>query len=282
MTKMSVVTRRRARNLQRLSELESEGIQHLSDTDDLLQRGYTLNHDKAMKKKLNACNAEMKVSTEFKGGGNYIIYFSAAMYELYRNALVQHFECLQEDTDRNIRVTSKDSIDCSGSVVESLIKISSRNSYRPKYTINLYHTQSKVMVNGKEAHLFNSEHGIIRDIILTHEDVNRLDRELHTMILEGLNAIEINKSSEPDQNCGAPGGVSEQGHTPPQQPHGAVTDCTDPKLTSESPSNQEDSALCPCCSKEVTTDGILCEKCEMWYHYQCAMLTDDDRKRFKK
>ena len=68
MTKMSVVTRRSARNLQRLSELEAEGIQHLSDTDDLLQRGYTLNHDKAMKKKLNACNAEMKVSTEFKGG----------------------------------------------------------------------------------------------------------------------------------------------------------------------------------------------------------------------
>ena len=29
------------------------------------------------------------------------------------------------------------------------------------------------------------------------------------------------------------------------------------------------------------TDGILCEKCEMWYHYQCAMLTDDDRKRFE-
>ena len=33
------------------------------------------------------------------------------------------------------------------------------------------------MVNGKEAHLFNSEHGIIRDIILMHEDVKRLDRE---------------------------------------------------------------------------------------------------------
>ena len=114
-----------------------------------------------------------------------------------------------------------------------------------------------------------------------HEDVNRLDRELHTMILDGLNAIEINNSSEPDQNCGAPGGVGEQTHTPAQQPHGAVTDCTDPKLTSESPSNQEDSALCPCCSKEVTTDGILCEKCEMWHHYQCAMLTDDDRKRFE-
>ena len=59
--------------------------------------------------------------------GGYIIYFSAAMYELYRNALVQHFECLQEDVDRNIRVTSKDSIDCSGSVVELLIQILPRN-----------------------------------------------------------------------------------------------------------------------------------------------------------
>ena len=43
--------------------------------------------------------------------------FSAAMY----------FECLQDDIDKDIKVTSTDSNESSGSVVESLIKI-----YHPK------------------------------------------------------------------------------------------------------------------------------------------------------
>ena len=62
--------------------------------------------EKAIEKTLGACNADFKVSTEFKGG-DYIFTFSAAMYELYRDALVQQFECLQEDTDRNIKATYK-------------------------------------------------------------------------------------------------------------------------------------------------------------------------------
>ena len=78
--------------------------------------------------------------------------FSAAMYELYRDALVQHFEYLQDDIDKDIKVISTDSTDCSGSVVVSLIKIyNPKNAKRSKYTINLYHTQSKVMVNGRGA-----------------------------------------------------------------------------------------------------------------------------------
>ena len=55
---------------------------------------YTLNMDKAWKKKLGACKAEYKVRTEFKGG-NYVFEFSAAMYELYRTALVEHLKLLR-------------------------------------------------------------------------------------------------------------------------------------------------------------------------------------------
>ena len=105
----------------------------------MLQIDYILNMDKATEKKLGACNADYMVSTEFKGG-NYIFTFSAAMYELYRDALVQHFECLQEDTDRKFKATCKDCTDSTGPVVESLLKIHVKNSNRLKYSINLYHT----------------------------------------------------------------------------------------------------------------------------------------------
>ena len=53
--------------------------------------------------------------------------FSTAMYEVYRDALVQHFECLQDDIDKDIKVISTDSTESSVSVVESLITF-----YHPK------------------------------------------------------------------------------------------------------------------------------------------------------
>ena len=37
--------------------------------------------------------------------------------------------------------------------------------------------------------MFNDEHSIITNIILLHEDVNKLDRELRDMISEGLSSI---------------------------------------------------------------------------------------------
>ena len=100
-----MTTRRSAINLQRLADPGGDpgavNSEQSKDTGDLLQRDYTLNMDKTMKKRLNACNAEFKVSTEYKGGGNYVFTFSAAIYELHRDALVQHFECFQNDIDKD-------------------------------------------------------------------------------------------------------------------------------------------------------------------------------------
>ena len=61
--------------------------------DDIYKKGYTLNMNRAMKKKLLACDVEYKVKT-INRGGNQIFEFSAAMYELYRASLVEHFENL--------------------------------------------------------------------------------------------------------------------------------------------------------------------------------------------
>ena len=77
---------------------------------ELQHRNYTLNLDKAMKKKLIACNADCKVESELKGE-NYIFIFSAAMYELYRNALVEHFEFIQQTARSNIKISYKDSLE---------------------------------------------------------------------------------------------------------------------------------------------------------------------------
>ena len=85
---------------------------------------YTLNMDKTWKRKLGACKAECKVRTEFKGG-NYVFEFSAAMYELYRTALVEHFETVKDDTSATIKILYeyKDCSDQSGVSVDFWVKI---------------------------------------------------------------------------------------------------------------------------------------------------------------
>ena len=132
-----------------------------------------------------------------------------------------------------------------------------------KYTINLFHTQSKVMVNGRGAEMFNDEHSIITNIILLHEDFNKLDRELHDMISEGLSSIGIDKTLKSTQNLrAAVGPLCEELHPAAEQSQNPKTPCrVDHGQPNEIILDDEDSAQCPCCSEFVNTDGIFCEKC---------------------
>ena len=78
---MTITTRRSTRNLQQAS-LDSE----LSCSENDSQRDYTLNYERALLKKLSACNTDLKVQSEFKHG-NFVFTFSAGMYELTSNSL---------------------------------------------------------------------------------------------------------------------------------------------------------------------------------------------------
>ena len=51
---------------------------------------------KAHLKKLSDCNTDLKVQSELKHG-NFKFIFSAGMYELYRDALRDHYACLNDD-----------------------------------------------------------------------------------------------------------------------------------------------------------------------------------------
>ena len=148
-----------------------------------LQRDFTLNMDRALKKKLNACNAEYKIYSECKSG-NYVFVFSTAMYELYRLKSAEHFDTVKSDENANIKVVYKDCVDRSGATVELQMKIYKKSNNRLKYTINMYHTKCKLLVNGREAHLFNLEHAKISDYIMQSEDVAHLDRIYSNKIQE--------------------------------------------------------------------------------------------------
>ena len=202
----TMITRRSARNLQRLAGVEGAGAPDaicsgsVDNSPDSYTRGYTLNVDKTWKKKLEACNVDYKIRLEFKGG-NFAFEFSAAMYKLYPMAFVAHFESRENMAAANIKVQCNDIFDKSGAKVESQIKILKSQDNDLKYTINLYHTRSKVMVNGAEADGFNVEHAEISKRILSSEDVNKLDRKFFDVISEGLGSSASSKpNSKRNQN----------------------------------------------------------------------------------
>ena len=76
--------------------------------------------------------------------------------------------------------------------------------------------------------------------------------------------------------------MSEELHPAAEQSQNPKTPCrVDHGQPNEIISDDIDSAHCLYCSEFVNTDGIFCEKCEMRLHYQCVMLTDEDRVQFE-
>lgn len=241
---------------------------------EVQHRDYTLNLDKVMKKKLIACSADCKVESELKGG-NYIFVFSAAMYEFYRNALVEHFEFLEQSHRSNIKVIYKDSEDKSGAIVETLMKIYPKSGKKLKYAINLYHTMSKLMVNGSEAHKFNLEHGKITDSILHSQDVVSLDREMKDVIEEGLRSLVIEK--QPSRSTRSATNLRQIEQTSDQQQSQGGTDPSviDNRVLIPNDESIVDLSPCPGCAEPVDfgSDGIFCDHCENWYHLHCESLS---------
>ena len=202
-----MTTRRSLRNLHAVAQTDTvtQSVPQTQQTltndinvmaEDDSHRDYDLNRERAMRKKAKACQAAYLVTSEIKGE-NQIFTFSAAMYELYRNSLCEHFQNLNDNNELNLKVRFKDISDKSGLTVESQLKVyqTSASGYdRLKYTISMYHTKSRIMVNGRQVMLFNDEHSKITESILTCEQVAVLDKELLSCIEDGLRTLSVEKA----------------------------------------------------------------------------------------
>ena len=246
------------------------------------QRDYTLNMDKAWKKKLGACNTNYKVRSKFKGG-NHIFEFSAAMYELYRSALVQHFEIMQENSDSDIKIHFKDCSDKSGANVESQLRVLLASSNNLKYSVNMYHTKSKIMVNGGNASSFALEHAKITDSILSSEDVNQLDKEYSDTISEGMRALMSYKSipkSNQHINTKQTSISGLQLPTEPSHVQGDILASANNSRHDVSSETGGDPSPCPSCNNLVINNGILCDGCENWFHFGCELIMSEDEEKY--
>ena len=301
-----MTTRRSLRNLHAVAQTDTvtQSVPRTQQTltndinvmaEDDSHRDYDLNRERAMRKKAKACQAAYLVTSEIKGE-NQIFTFSAAMYELYRNSLCEHFQNLNDNNELNLKVRFKDISDKSGLTVESQLKVyqTSASGYdRLKYTISMYHTKSRIMVNGRQVMLFNDEHSKITESILTCEQVAVLDKELLSCIEDGLRTLSVEKAkpqassksntqtleSKTSNNEAVP--LKGNSSSVSNDPHKLKKDNASNLNVPEGISDQNfDIALCPIC-QALVEEGICCENCEHWYHFHCENINEVDQKIYE-
>ena len=156
----------------------------------------------------------------------------------------------------------------SGMVIESQIRVSERHGSgygQLNFVMNLYHTKSKLMVNGKEAALFNAEHQKIIDSILATEEVSRLDQDMFGTIMEDLKTVNLKRTS-PKKNPRkkdsilAIENVSNGNKEPTPNGPGSVCDPLNLHVDLElSPENELESFLCHSCAKNADRGAIFCD-----------------------
>lgn len=105
------------------------------------ERKYELRMEKAMVNKLNATDRP-DVEVEMTGGGLRMLW-SAGMYELIKMAADEYF--LRDDIGGK-KTIAKDKV---GNVVEVKYKVPVDQSKHIHYCLNMYHTRSSCLINGK-------------------------------------------------------------------------------------------------------------------------------------
>ncbi|CAG2204696.1 unnamed protein product [Mytilus edulis] len=109
---------------------------------------FSINKTRALDKKLEACNRAMDIKIEQKHQ-NYILELSAAAYEVLKGEIDIYFE--QHST---YKLLPKHQHDNQGLCIRTSHSVRNRSNNRQLYRINLFHTTSKVEVNGQGKNVY--------------------------------------------------------------------------------------------------------------------------------
>ena len=141
---MALSTRRRDADISNISTTRS--------------KNYTLNKETAIDKKIDAC--DRNTSAEEKSG-NFCYEFSTAGFEVFRKTLFDHIHLPRQGYSRQVEHIID--TDEENHIVQDTLKmknwmaldskLSNAKTGTCSITINLYRTTSKVVINGRDAHL---------------------------------------------------------------------------------------------------------------------------------
>ena len=109
------------------------------------RKNYTLNTPRSLAKKLEATLRGTPIQF-FTTGGGLRIDCDAGTYEQIKNAMMAYYKTYK--SYQQIKVEIVESEDMKDSNSETIIKLTYA-SQKKCYTINMYHTTSKLLINGK-------------------------------------------------------------------------------------------------------------------------------------
>ena len=152
---------------------------------------YRLNKNKAMMKKLEASNrSDPFIVTTVGNTCDIVIQFQAGLYEVIRKAIYIYYTHFRSHKyDSCITILQENS---SNLIMQATYKIHLKGGGNSAYTINLYHTKSAMMVNGRAANTFSEEDWPnIQDIIRAYEAQSSISThaEINSQIQKGIEAL---------------------------------------------------------------------------------------------
>ena len=272
---------------------------------------YSLNINKALKKKIATCK-QVKAEYEYTGGG-ITGGMDTATFELFRTAcskLYREFppyegHCTVIDTDDKHRKA----------VVQHTFKVSrmiGENSV--SYTVNLYPTNNRLLINGKDVDKFMESHlpllhqmmirALSEDGFSGVESMNRMLADQMQFILNqrrGGDEVSTNSSSNEVPTIVTANNGNRPALQCDQQEAPAVVETTSGRTLSRTRSStrlkdgktqvkkvetktrsevkKAEGERCLVCSRNAVTRAAECKIGGHWVHYRCDKLTDDEINR---
>ena len=212
-----------------------------------VRQNYNLNEDKTIKKKLDQCDRESPISFKLTGGG-LRLWCQTGAYEILKEA-VQKWYNNQDSTKAFL--TKKE--DKHGSIVEITYRITKSADGSHLYSVNMYHTKSSALVNGRHLEVFMEKElpAVLHLLKANKAALEKINKSYKNLLLEHQAAIITPPTTEaPDDS----GGNEFENETALE--------------------SAEATQLCLLCEKPCLHDGVWCDTCENWIHYECEGLAD--------
>jgi len=135
------------------------------------EKNFSLNLEKALENKILARKRDIQFEYHCTGGG-IVGSMDAITFELVKNAIPHYYDNINID-NRRAEVTND--IDKNGLNLSKVFKL--HENYQHQYTLTLYNTKCKFLVNGKGANIFIEKdlpniHKIINDVTLNGNRIN--------------------------------------------------------------------------------------------------------------
>ncbi|MES9884384.1 MAG: hypothetical protein ABW185_26350 [Sedimenticola sp.] len=272
-------------------------------------RNYNLNIDRALKMKIKSCTA-VKTNYEVTGGGITGI-MDTARFELFRSACTAFYSDLPPTEGYCVMDLSSDKQ--GKAVVQQTYKIRDceQNGQPAPYTLNLYTTNNRILINGKGTDKFITEHlPLIHEYIgralkdwnfANAQQINNVLAEEMQHLLDQRQHLQTNASPlqnsrtslktlphrqtqlSNDENSTAtrqtlPTDSSPiRGSTPqPEVQSKAQPSRKRTDLKSLNSKQESSNIICNKCNKKCLTRAAVCELGEHWVHYHCDKLTTSE------